>query len=104
MIIAGRRKEALEETVHANPGMQAIVFDVESADGIREFAAKITSAYPKLNVLINNAGIMRAENLLAQQADLADSEAIIQHKSSGSHSTDRSVAATFSGASCSNNY
>ena len=33
--------------------------------------------FPSLNVLINNAGIMRAEKLLAQQADLADAEAIV---------------------------
>lgn len=77
VIIAGRRKQALEATVHANPGMQAIVFDVESPEGIRDFAQKITSSLPKLNVLINNAGIMRVENLLAQQTDLADAEAII---------------------------
>ncbi len=77
VIIAGRRKQALEETAHANPGMQAIAFDVESAKGVREFAAQITTNFPTLNVLINNAGIMRDENLLAQQADLADAEAII---------------------------
>ena len=78
VIIAGRRKEALDETLHANPGMQAVVFDVESSEGIRDFTAEIISKYPALNILINNAGIMRAENLLAQQADLADAEAIIR--------------------------
>lgn len=78
VIIAGRRREALEATVVANPGMKAIIFDIEKADGIREFAAKITSSLPRLNVLINNAGIMRAERLLAQQEDLHDAEAIVR--------------------------
>jgi uncharacterized oxidoreductase len=78
VIIAGRRREALEATVAANPGMKAIVLDIESESGIREFAAKITSSLPRLNVLVNNAGIMRAEKLLAQQEDLADAEAIVR--------------------------
>jgi uncharacterized oxidoreductase len=37
----------------------------------------VSAAFPELNVLINNAGIMRAENLLAQPDGLADAEAIV---------------------------
>src|SRR5664279_4653843 len=33
--------------------------------------------FPALNVLVNNAGIMRAESLQAQPEDLADMEAIV---------------------------
>ena len=44
---------------------------------IRALAARATAEFPSLNVLINNAGIMRAENLLDQQPDLADAEAIV---------------------------
>lgn len=77
VIIAGRRLHALEETTAANPGMQAVQLDVESPAAIRAFAAEVTKRFPALNVLINNAGIMRAENLLAQQDDLADAEAIV---------------------------
>jgi uncharacterized oxidoreductase len=77
VIIAGRRQQALEETVAANPGMKALALDVEDAEGIRGFAAKVAEEFPALNVLVNNAGIMRAENLQAQQSDLADAEAIV---------------------------
>ncbi|MCX6047831.1 MAG: SDR family oxidoreductase [Chloroflexi bacterium] len=77
VIIAGRRQQALNETTAANPGMQSIVLDMEDASAIRAFATRITKDYPALNVLINNAGIMRAENLLDQPADLADMEATI---------------------------
>jgi uncharacterized oxidoreductase len=77
VIIAGRRKQVLEETVHANPGMHSIAFDVESPESIRAFATEIIGKYPALNILVNNAGIMRPENLLAQQSDLADAEATI---------------------------
>ncbi len=77
VIIAGRRKAMLDETAAANPGMKALVLDIESRDGIRSFGERVTADYPSLNVLINNAGIMRAERLLEQQDDLGDSEAII---------------------------
>src|SRR6202789_624556 len=77
VIIAGRRKAALEETVAANPGMKFLTLDIEDPAAIRTFAARVASEFPALNVLINNAGIMRAENLLAQQDDLADAESIV---------------------------
>lgn len=75
--IAGRRREALDETTAANPGMKSMQFDVQDAGSIRSFAAKAVADFPALNVLINNAGIMRPEKLLAQQADLADAEATV---------------------------
>jgi uncharacterized oxidoreductase len=77
VIVAGRRKQALDETTAANPGMKSVTFDVQNAASIHDFAAKVTAEFPAFNVLINNAGIMRHENLLAQQEDLADAEAIV---------------------------
>ena len=77
VIIAGRRKQALDATTSANPGMKSVTLDMEDAAGIRSFGAKIIRDYPALNVLINNAGIMRAEKLLAQPDDLADAESIV---------------------------
>ena len=77
VIIAGRRKSALEETVAANPGMKARVLDISDATAVRRFSAQIASDYPALNVLINNAGIMRMENLRKQQSDLKDAESIV---------------------------
>ena len=77
VIIAGRRQEALDAVTAANPGMESLPLDVEDAAAVRAFALKVTALYPALNVLINNAGIMRVENLRAQQADLQDAEAIV---------------------------
>ena len=78
VVIAGRRQSALYETTAATPGIKSLAFDIESPESIRSFAAEAAAAFPSLNVLINNAGIMRAERLLAQQPDLADSEAIVR--------------------------
>jgi uncharacterized oxidoreductase len=77
VIVAGRRQQPLNETTAANPGMRALQLDIAHRAPIRAFAAHVIEEFPALNVLINNAGIMRAESLLAQQPDLADAEAIV---------------------------
>src|ERR1039458_7896828 len=75
VIIAGRGKKALDETVSANPGMKAAVVDVTEGDAIVRFANQMKRDYPALNVVILNAGIMRTE--LVQSGGLADAEAIV---------------------------
>jgi uncharacterized oxidoreductase len=57
--------------------MKSISLDIENPAAIRQFATRATAEFPSLNVLVNNAGIMRREDLLAQQPDLADAEAIV---------------------------
>jgi uncharacterized oxidoreductase len=77
VIISGRRQHALDETTAANPGMKSLPLDIEDPVAIRAFAAQAVAEFPAINVLINNAGIMRAEKLLNPQLDLADAEAIV---------------------------
>ena len=77
VIIAGRRKQALDETTAANPGMASLTLDIEDPKNIRTFASEVAMRYPALDVLINNAGIMRVENLQVQQEDLNDAESTI---------------------------
>ena len=62
VIISGRRKGHLAETIKANPGMQSVELDVQDPASIASVASKLVRDYPKLNVLINNAGIMQADN------------------------------------------
>ncbi len=75
VIIAGRRRQALDETTSANPGMASAVLDIESADSIRSFAAQLKQDFPTLNTVIHNAGIMRTEDVNKGQTD--DAEAMI---------------------------
>jgi len=63
VIIAGRRKERLEETVKEFPGMHYVVLDAESPENIKSVAKQLIKDFPKLNVLINNAGIMEFDDL-----------------------------------------
>jgi uncharacterized oxidoreductase len=75
VIITGRRQHMLDAVTEANPGMASVALDVDDAEAIRSFAAEVTTLHPTLNVLINNAGITRAEDLKAP--DVGDAEAII---------------------------
>ena len=77
VIIAGRRQGALDETTRANPGIVSMNLNVNDSDAIRAFADRVTAEHPGLNVLVNNAGIMKTENLKTLPAGLDDSEAII---------------------------
>jgi uncharacterized oxidoreductase len=77
VIVAGRRQKALDEATADNPGITSLALNVENPAHIRSFGAQVAKEYPGLNVLINNAGIMRIEKLHAQPDDLADAESII---------------------------
>ena len=75
VIITGRREKLLHEVADANPGMAAVALDVDSPKAIHAFAAEVTELHPALNILINNAGTTRREDLKTPNA--TDSEAII---------------------------
>lgn len=77
VIISGRSTKTLEATTAANPGMKSLTVDMTDEVSILDFAAKLGQEFPKLNVLINNAGIMRPENLLAAGTGTADAEATV---------------------------
>ena len=76
VIVAGRRLEALEQVIAGRGQMHAKQLDIEDADAIAAFAQRVIAEHPELNVLINNAGIMRFE-ALDRSRDLADAEATI---------------------------
>lgn len=75
VIIAGRRKQQLDSTITANPGMKAVQVDVSDPNSIRSSAERIKCAYPALNVVIHNAGISKLESLRSD--DSAAAEAVI---------------------------
>lgn len=77
VVIVGRGQKALDETTAANPGMKSLTLNIEDPTDIKSLAEQVAKEFPNLNVLINNAGIMRPENLLEQQTDLADSTAMV---------------------------
>jgi uncharacterized oxidoreductase len=76
VIISGRRKDALDETIAGRDGMFAHTLDIDDAAAIEEFAARLIERHPGLNVLVNNAGVMRYEDITTRR-DLMDAEETI---------------------------
>ncbi|TPP10334.1 SDR family oxidoreductase [Rhizobium glycinendophyticum] len=76
VIIAGRRLDALQATIGDRPNMHALALDIEDPAAIIAFAETLVSRFPDINVLINNAGIMRFETL-DRSRDLTDAEATV---------------------------
>ncbi|MGW1780255.1 SDR family oxidoreductase [Streptomyces sp. NPDC002143] len=64
VIVAGRRKELLDEITAQHPGIDALVLDIADPTSIARAAETVAASHPELNVLVNNAGIMLREDLL----------------------------------------
>jgi uncharacterized oxidoreductase len=73
VIISGRRKAVLEETTKANPGMDFVELNIEDPKSIAAVAETLIAKYPKLNVVINNAGMMKPDDA----AGLIDDELLV---------------------------
>ena len=76
VIIAGRRKEALEKAAAGRDNIHVLQVDMDDAQGSDKFISLLLSQYPDVNVLINNAGIMRRESLDARR-NLKDAQEMI---------------------------
>lgn len=74
VIISGRREQVLDEVTAANPGMKSLVLDIQDKADIAAFARTAVERFPALNVVINNAGIMKNEDVTETDAHLAVAE------------------------------
>ena len=77
VIVAGRRTDALVRAAAGREQMHVLQLDIDDAAEISAFAERLISLFPEINVLVNNAGIMRIEPGLTQSRDLHDAEAMI---------------------------
>jgi uncharacterized oxidoreductase len=59
VIISGRREQALKKMCGAYPGMRYYVLDVTDLRSIRTTAEKVIADFPKLNCVVNNAGVQK---------------------------------------------
>ncbi|MBN9456105.1 MAG: SDR family oxidoreductase [Bosea sp.] len=65
VVIAGRREAVLDAVTAANPGMESMLLDIQDGADIAGFARQAVKRFPSLNAVINNAGIMKPENVPA---------------------------------------
>ena len=72
IIIAGRRRDRLQAVAEANPGMHYLQVDQGDPASIARLAAELADRHPDLNTVINNAGVMSTEDLLAGNGHAAE--------------------------------
>ena len=61
--VCGRRQEKLDEVRQAHPGIKTISADLATAEGRAILISQSLETLPKLNVIVNNAGIMQSVKL-----------------------------------------
>ena len=76
VIVAGRTQASLDETAVGHANIHTMIVDVGDADDLARFAKKVVEVHPAINVLVNNAGIMRFEDI-TEERELGDAEATI---------------------------
>ena len=70
VIVTGRRQAVLDQVKAKYPKLRTIQSDVADPAQIAALAARVKADFPKLDVLMNNAGIMVSRNLKGPAADL----------------------------------
>ena len=71
VIVTGRRQAVLDQVKAKHPKLHTIQSDVADPAQIAALAARVKSDFPKLDVLMNNAGVMFHKNLKVPATDLA---------------------------------
>ena len=71
VIVTGRRQAVLDDVKSRHPELHAIQGDVADPVQVAALAARVKDQFPKLDVLMNNAGIGIPKNLREPATDLA---------------------------------
>ncbi|MBL7719102.1 MAG: SDR family NAD(P)-dependent oxidoreductase [Flavipsychrobacter sp.] len=83
VIVTGRNLQALEETRRLFPGVHIFQSDVSKPGDIEQLYHEVTRQFPNLNILINNAGLMRQVDLRDSSLDLENINSEIATNLSG---------------------
>ena len=77
VIVAGRRREALEEMIAVRSGMAFQELNVDDPGAVERVMERLIAEHPDLNVLVNCAGISGAEDPTTSR-DLSRAEKIVE--------------------------
>ena len=72
VIVTGRRQAVLDQVKAKYPKLHTLQSDVADPAQIAALAVRVKADFPRLDVLMNNAGIMLYKNLRAPAADLTE--------------------------------
>ncbi|WP_421942968.1 SDR family oxidoreductase [Pedobacter sp.] len=70
VIVTGRKIDALIETKKQFPNIEIFQSDVSNPKDIEKLFAEVSTQHPNLNIIINNAGLMRLIDLQDDSLDL----------------------------------
>ena len=74
ILICGRREDRLAEAAKELPGIQTIKCDVVNPSDRSALFSYVQNSFPKINILINNAGIQRDIDLTKGTTDFENGE------------------------------
>ncbi|ACT01446.1 SDR family oxidoreductase [Paenibacillus sp. JDR-2] len=83
VIVSGRDQAKLELAKAQYPKLHTFPCDVTDPEAIAKLYNSVTAQFPELNMLINNAGLMRKINLQQKEVDLLDISREIETNLSG---------------------
>jgi uncharacterized oxidoreductase len=70
VIVTARTRSRLDQVKTDHPRLHTIVSDVSDAASVASLTAEVKERFPRLDVLMNNAGVMVSRNLGVPAADL----------------------------------
>lgn len=73
VVVAGRTEDSLRETAEGHEHIYTLTYDAADAADTARFAQELLERFPDLNMVFNNAGIMKYEDV-AGSRDLSDAE------------------------------
>lgn len=70
VIVTGRDINKLKQTKERYPSVDIIQSDISKPEEIVDLYAQVTAKFPDLNIIINNAGIMKSVELIDQHVNI----------------------------------
>ena len=89
VIVLGRNQARLDQVLADNQGLIGYQADVSDSESLTQLPEWLVNHYPRLNVVINSAGIMRAYDLLDPSVTVSDLTAEIQTNLIGTIAVDK---------------
>lgn len=78
VIVTGRRQALLDDIASGRPGLVGFTLDVNDAASLSRLRRHLWEHYPKLNVVMANAGVSCKEDLATGDWNADDAQAIVQ--------------------------
>lgn len=83
VIVTGRDRDKLDSTKKRFPKINAIQCNVDNAESVAALFQHVKTGYPDLNIIINNAGIMRSVTIDDKNVNIDNVTAEIETNFSG---------------------